>query len=233
MEYKDYFKFRRVGSADYAAFKLPPYLIKVISEVPNPRILDFGCGFGQMLNALKVAGVTDAEGIDIEPEAIRHCREQGFRCTDGLTSPDFYEQNSSSFDFIIMSHVLEHIPKEHMIDQLEKLRRLLKPGGSLLVMVPNAQSNTGAYWAYEDFTHYALFTSGSLYYVLRAAGFQTVNFLDVDCTTGLPLWKRLILRQLLRIYTVNYCFWNRVTDSKTHAPSPLIFSYEIKARASV
>ena len=212
---------------------LPPYLGGVLSTVANPRVLDFGCGFGQMLNALQSAGVVEAEGLDIEPEAIKYCRSHGLRCIDGLANANFYQERCGYYDFIVMSHVLEHFPKEQVIPQLEKLKGLLKPGGALIVMVPNAQSNTGAYWAYEDFTHYLLFTSGSLYYVLRAAGYRNVEFLDIECVAGLPTWKRVIKRALLKLYTANYRFWNRITASVVHQPSPLIFSYEIKALARV
>jgi SAM-dependent methyltransferase len=231
MDYRDYFEFRQVKSSDYTGFTLPAYLSKLIQAVPDPRVLDFGCGFGQMLNALRLAGVTNADGLDIEPEAIKFCKAQGIRCTDSLANPEFFQEHCGYYDFIIMSHVLEHFPKEQMIDQLKKLKLLLKPGGALIVMVPNAQANTGAYWAFEDFTHYFLFTSGSLYYVLRAAGYHSVEFLDVDCTAGTDAWKRPLLKALLWIYTANYRFWNRVTNSPVHRPSPLIFSFEIKALA--
>lgn len=49
-------------------------------------------------------------------------------------------------------------------------------------MVPNAQSYTGAYWRYEDFTHNIMFTAGSSTYVLRSAGFENIEFLDPDGT---------------------------------------------------
>lgn len=225
-----YFESRRIKADDYAGFTLPAYLGEVLSGHHNPRVLDFGCGFGQMLTALHSAGVA-AEGLDIEADAIEFCRSQGFRCIDGLANPDFYEEHRGYYDFILMSHVLEHFPKEQIIPQLRKLKDLLKPEGALIVMVPNAQSNTGAYWAYEDFTHHLLFTSGSLYHVLKAAGYGNIEFLDVDCTAGLPSWKRALKKGLLAIYVLSYRFWNRVTSSAVHKPSPLVFSYEIKALA--
>ena len=233
MEYRNYFEYRQVRPGDYAGFVLPTYLKSVLAATSNPRVLDFGCGFGQMLNALRIAGIEEAEGVDVEPEAIKFCRSQGFRCVDGRAESDFYQERCGYYDLIIMSHVLEHFPKEEVIPQLEKLRGLLKKNGALVVMVPNAQSNTGAYWAYEDFTHHLLFTSGSLYFVLRAAGFRDVEFLDIDCTAGLPAWKRLPKRALLKAYTANYRFWNRITTSAVHQPSPLVFSYEIKALARI
>ncbi|MDP3759109.1 MAG: class I SAM-dependent methyltransferase [Ramlibacter sp.] len=231
MDYRDYFSFRQVSPSDYASFKLPHYLDAILSTVSDPRVLDFGCGFGQMLIALKCAGIVQADGLDIEPEAIRYCQSQGLSCFDARSEIDFYTRRAGYYDFIVMSHVLEHFPKDQIVFQLENVKKLLKPGGGLLVMVPNAQSNTGAYWAFEDFTHHLLFTSGSLYFVLKAAGYREVEFLDVDCTYGLGLWKRLVKKFLLKVYALNYRFWNRVTASSVHAPSPLIFSFEIKVLA--
>jgi hypothetical protein len=79
--------------------------------------------------------------------------------------------------------------------------------------------------------HYQLFTSGSLYHVLRAAAFDSIEFLDIDCTDGLPVQRKIIKRFSLRLYAMNFRFWNRVTSSAFHAPSTPIFSFEIKALA--
>ena len=107
----------------------------------------------------------------------------------------------------------------------------MAPGASLLIMVPNAQSNTGCYWAYEDFTHTTLFTAGSLYFVLKAAGFDTVQFLDPDGLVGSRPGFKQPRAFFLFIYKMNIRFWNLVTASSFHQPSPQIFSYELKALA--
>lgn len=231
MQYKEYFKYRQITQEDYLDFELPTYLANVIATVTEPKILDFGCGFGQLICALKNAGFADVEGLDIEPDAITYCRSLGYICFDGSEEDNFYKKHKSYYDFIIMNHVLEHFPKEQIITQLSKMRDLLKPGGSLIVAVPNAQSNTGAYWAYEDFSHHTIFTSGSLYFALRAAGFNNIKFIDVDCCDGLILYKKIIKKLFLSAYKLNYYFWNIVTSSYIHKKSPLIFSYEIKVRA--
>jgi hypothetical protein len=131
-----------------------------------------------------------------------------------------------------MSHVLEHLPKEKTIAILSSIgTRLLKESGALLVMVPNAQSHTGCYWMYEDWTHETLFTAGSLLYVLRAAGFQDVVFHDPYGIAGVDWKRRIIKRLLLRYYDARLKFWNRVTSSSFHLPSPRIYSFELKAVA--
>ena len=98
-------------------------------------------------------------------------------------------------------------------------------------MVPNAQSNTNCYWAYEDFTHTTLFTSGSIFYVLKMAGFKEIRFVDTDCTAGLPYHKKILRKLLMKIFYFRVEFWNRVTSSSFHKPSPKIYSYEIKVLA--
>jgi hypothetical protein len=101
----------------------------------------------------------------------------------------------------------------------------------VIITVPNAQSNTGAYWAYEDFTHEYLFTSGSIYYVLTLAGFRQIEFIDIDCTEGLPIIKKLVRKILLKMYKAKVHFYNKITCSSFHKQSPEIYSFEIKVLA--
>ena len=97
--------------------------------------------------------------------------------------------------------------------------------------MPNAQSNTDCYWAYEDFTHYTLFTAGSLFYVLREVGFTAIEFLDHDGLGNSTGWKKFVKRLLLKAYIKNKLFWNKVTGSAYHQPSPMIFTWELKCLA--
>lgn len=75
-------------------------------------------------------------------------------------------------------------------------------------MVPNAQSNTNCYWAYEDFTHNYLFTAGSFLFVLREAGFTNIEFVDIDGMSGQKEFK-VILKKYFLQYT------NRIINSGT------------------
>ena len=131
-----------------------------------------------------------------------------------------------------MAHVLEHIDKNKIIDTLKAIKdNLLNEGGKFIVMVPNAQSNTDAYWMYEDFTHATLFTAGSMLYVLKAAGFTNVQFLDPDGTEFLQPHKKVIIKMLMWWYKKKKDFWNSVTQSSYHKPSPRIHTFELKVLA--
>lgn len=229
-ENSKYFQLRNIDLHTYDGYKLPVYLAEILSN-PNQRILDFGCGFGQLITALTISGFNNIEGADINQVAIESLRARQITVHNLSIETNFYNEYAEKFDFVIMSHVLEHIPKDQVISLLISIRKLLKPNGGLITMVPNAQSNTGCYWAYEDFTHHLLFTGGSLSYVLQAAGFSEIQFLDVDCLIGSTGVKKLLRQLLLWIYKFNYNFWNKVTASSFHRPSPQIFSYELKALA--
>lgn len=231
-DYDEYFRHRNVAGSSYADYRLPPYLAPLVPADRRTAILDIGCGFGQMLGALRAAGYSALAGVDLSAEAVAFCREQGLAVEQCADLCEFCRRSNRRYDFIIMSHVLEHLAKEQIIETLQAVRsELLAPGGSLLVMVPNAQSNTGCYWRYEDFTHTTLFTAGSLHYVLKAAGFASVEFVDPDGTAGNPWPVKLVRRFLLAVYRLKLRFWNRVTRSAFHRPSPQIFTYEVKALA--
>ncbi len=226
-----YFSLRDVGMESYADYEAPAYLLNVLPG-PQASVLDFGCGLGQLLRSLHDRGYRHLVGADLEPQALEQIRHLGIEAQDATDFDAFLAANPKRFDFIVLSHVLEHVPKARVVAMLAGLRSLLRPGGQLMLMVPNAQSATGSYWRYEDFTHHTLFTSGSLRYVLRAAGFSKVQFVDVDCTAGLGPVKATLRRLLLKLYRARVALWNAATGSAFHAPSPAIHSYEIKALAS-
>ncbi|MCE3036861.1 class I SAM-dependent methyltransferase [Helicobacter sp. faydin-H20] len=232
----DYFDARGISRLTYENYKLPSYMANIIHKNLNARILDFGCGFGQNLLAisqiLKTArGGGQVKGIDINLQAIESCKNQGLDAE--VVEDIFTYQPIEKFDIIFITHVLEHFPKDQIIPLLKYLKsHLLKDKGILLIAVPNAQSHTGAYWAYEDFTHNVLFTSGSLIYVLKMAGFENLEFLDKDCLDDLKGIKKLMRQFFLKLYKINNKFWNKITCSAFHAASPEIFSYELKIKAS-
>lgn len=222
---KDYFNARGLDKDAYQNYEIPRYLLDILPANKNTRVLDIGSGLGQFLKALRELGYNDIQGVDIDLEAIQYCKNAGLKVEKISNITDI----KGKYEFITMMHVLEHFPKEEIINTLSFVKtNLLAQKGQLFIAVPNAQSNTDCYWAYEDFTHSFLFTAGSLKYVLYTAGFKNIDFIDQDCLVGIKFHKKIIKKFLLHIYKFNKKFWNRVTNSSYHLPSPQIFSYEIK-----
>lgn len=67
--------------------------------------------------------------------------------------------------------------------------------------------------------------------MLREAGFTDIEFLDPDGLSNSTGWKKLFKYLLLKVYVGNKLFWNKVTGSAYHQPSPMIFTWELKCLA--
>ncbi|GAB2821435.1 class I SAM-dependent methyltransferase [Ferruginibacter profundus] len=227
-----YFSSRNVDVSFYETYKIPNYLAKVLPADKEANILDIGCGLGQYLNEVNKLGYKKTLGIDISDESIKACKDKGINVLKIEDVISFSKSITEKFDFITMSHVLEHVDKDKIIDTLIAIKTsLLKPGGAFVVMIPNGQSNTGGYWMYEDFTHSTLFTAGSIIYVLKSAGFEEIDFLNPDGTDDMSFIKKFIIKTLLRWYKFKEDFWNTVTQSSFHKPSPRIYTFELKVLA--
>lgn len=162
--YHQYIKFLKLHSAD--------------------RILDVGCGEGFFLEALAEAGL-HSEGCDLSPQQIEAAKNRGLNAyiTDNL----YTNIIDNRYDIITLFDVLEHIPVDQQILALQTLRQKLKPGGQILIRVPNASSMFAGHYRYVDWTHYSSFTTDSLHFVLKEAGFSSIHIRD-DYFGRLPVW---------------------------------------------
>lgn len=116
------------------------------------RILDIGCGDGRLLRQFTCCR-NDLElfGVELPGPAAERTR-----ATSGITlklgSVDSVEFEDSSFDFISMIHVIEHVPSPRQA--LKRMVRWLKPGGTLFLAFPNIDSWQarcfGAAWFHLD-----------------------------------------------------------------------------------
>ncbi len=227
-EYQNYHKHRK-NNIYHMKSDLPQFLTDVLPQDKNAQILDIGCGNGNLLYALKKRGYQNLQGIDLDEDVVKFVQKHGIAC-EQINVIDY--KTDKKFEFILMNHVLEHLPKKEVIPLLSYIRKnLLQPEGKLLIRVPNAQSYTGCYWAYEDFTHETLYTTGSLEYVLRSAGFRKIHFLDPDGLIGKRSRTKIIRKIFLKLYDKKVDFWNYITGSAFHIFSPRIYTWEVKVIA--
>lgn len=102
---------------------------------PGMVVLDYGCGAGVSLLELAAIGA-DAYGIEADPNVRQVVDQLKLRIHIGMIDDAPYQEGQ--FDLIILNQVIEHLPDPAAI--LEKLRRLLKPGGRFALSFPNAGS---------------------------------------------------------------------------------------------
>ncbi len=108
-------------------------LDRLVREVGNlGPICDMGCGPGQIARYLHRQGV-DTLGVDLSPrmvaEAERLNPEIHFHQGDMLALPDA----DNSLGGIAAFYCIIHIPREKVVDALREMKRVLKPGGVLLI----------------------------------------------------------------------------------------------------
>lgn len=120
----------------------------------DAKILDFGCGYGRLLNELAANGYNETIGIDIAPKMIERGKyetpELNLNTFDGKNIP--FKDNS--FDAVIVFAVLTSIPKdEDQLEILNEIKRVLKPNGLLYVsdlLINTDDRNIARYDAEKD-----------------------------------------------------------------------------------
>lgn len=95
------------------------------------RILDIGCGTGTMLTYLARYG--DAEGIDVDDQAIQYCHARGLTRVS-QAGADRLPFADETFDLVTALDVIEHIDDDRAA--LREAWRVLRPRGLILVAVP-------------------------------------------------------------------------------------------------
>ncbi len=114
---------------------------------PRARVLDVGCGRGVLLGALADQGFR-VDGVELSKEAAQGADPRAeIRIVPDLAEAKYPE---ASFDQVIIWHVLEHLADPR--NTLEECRRMLRPGGRLIVAVPNF-SSIQARWGGPDWFH--------------------------------------------------------------------------------
>lgn len=134
------------------------------------RVLDVGCGRGVVASPLAAAGYS-VTGLEISQEAVAGIDQRvNVVLANSLAAADLPEEH---FDLVVIWHVLEHV-----LDPAATLRaaqRVLKPGGRLVVAVPNysswqSQLFRSAWFHLDPPRHLYHFTSAGLKQLLQTCG---------------------------------------------------------------
>lgn len=141
-------------------------------SLEGSRMLDVGCGDGTFILEASEVG-WDAIGLETSSVAVENAKGLGIQVVHGELTDDRFE--SKSFDVVRIWSVLEHV--RDPISTLNKAHNLLRPGGWLVVQVPNSKSTIakllGERWSGWDVpVHLTHFNKESLKLAAISTGFD-------------------------------------------------------------
>ncbi len=155
----------------------------------RPRILDVGCGTGA--NLLMLSKFGDAEGVDVSEDALAFCHERGLEQVK-LGAAEALPYEDGTFDLVTALDVVEHLDDD--LAGLREMRRVLRPGGRVLLFVPTFMFLWGLQ---DDVSHHRRrYRMPELRRVLEQAGFEVERTTYANITFFMPI---LAMRKLMRL----------------------------------
>ena len=147
----------------------------------NVEILDIGIGLGEQLVCNRNWGYINSNGIDISPETVEFCKKMDLHCEVVADTIDFLRQNEGKYSVITMSNVIEHIPREQLIEMVKAIYGALTENGIALISTPNMQAADAHLHFFNDVTHLVGFSEHSFRQLLSAGGIKNVEFAGFEC----------------------------------------------------
>ena len=148
------------------------------TSLRDKSILDIGCGCGgAAFHLIKKHGAKSVQGIDPEPLVIETAKKLAlknnlsgktiFKCVQ----PEPLPYDNETFDVVYSKSLLEHLwyPDQYLLE----VKRILKPGGLVITIVPDWEVNYKIY--FDDYTHRTPFTKISLNDIYKICDFNDVE----------------------------------------------------------
>lgn len=204
--------------------------LKHLGLSEGDRVLDLGCGEGRHVHGLYIIGGLDIVGVDLHEPSLKKAAEGiEFLQKDAIDEASYvkfetgdatalrFEDNS--FDAIICSEVLEHLPDYDAA--IAEMRRVLKPDGKLCISVPHAWPERICWnlapppngYAFEPGGHIRIFDEVDLKVSVERHGFKLfrrhhahgihVPYWWLKCA----FWKRKDDHPLIKAYH-NFLVWD-------------------------
>jgi SAM-dependent methyltransferase len=156
------------------------WLYPRISRYLRGRVLDVGCGIGDMVRYR-----AQTVGVDVNAKAVAYCRSRGL--TVRQMEPDVLPFLDAEFDGVMLDNVLEHLEKPEPL--LAEIHRVLRAGGDFIVGVPGERGFA------SDLDHKRHYSETALTRCIKSAGFEPSSVFHQ------PFRSRLLDRQF-RYYAI-------------------------------
>jgi SAM-dependent methyltransferase len=152
------------------------------------NVVDIGCGRGELLDALRAAGVR-ARGVDVSPAMVEICRGRGFDVELGDALGFLSKQPDGSLGGLVAVQVVEHFTPAYLVRFLEAACHALAPGAPIVLETINLCCWMAFFETYlRDLTHQQPLHPETLRHLVQSSGFSHV---DVQFRAPVPDDDRL------------------------------------------
>lgn len=169
-----------------------------LTDLPrDAEILEIGPGFGVFLELLKKQGYTGVRAFEICTSYAEALRARGFDVSDGPSTVEFLRMSVQDYDAIVLIDVLEHVDPNESFELMIALRENLKPGGKVIIQVPNRSGLFGNNTYFADITHRAGYNELGLQALLKTAGFARSEAYEMRLPRSLANLGRSLCRRIV------------------------------------
>ena len=148
----------------------------VLPSNKDAAILDIGFGDGWFMAACLKLGYINVSGAEFAPENKPYLKDWNvslYKIESEIG--EFLAKHPGEYDFIHMSHVIEHIPKYSLLWIADALYQALKMGGTLFLRTPNMEGPCANSSYYVTLAHEYGFSGSNLRSLLSVGGFDDIR----------------------------------------------------------
>jgi O-antigen chain-terminating methyltransferase len=201
------FEDRYRGSRELIANRLRvylPFIEGLKAALPDGRGVDLGCGRGEWLELLASEGF-ECRGIDLDEGMLAACHELGLPAERADAMEWLRAQPEASLALVSAFHVAEHLPFEILQAVVAEARRVLAPGGLLILETPNPENlAVGTESFYLDPTHVRPLPPALLAFLPEFHGFARTRVLRLQHDPALMSAPWLGVRDVLEGISPDY-----------------------------
>lgn len=138
------------------------------------NILDFACGYGTFLFALKKKNIS-SKGIDFDDDSIEFCRKLNLN----VSKNSIDHEKDATYDLITLFDAIEHLHQPHFF--MKKAIKKLKKNGHILLFTPNINSFSNILMGHEHnnfaiFNHVCFYNEQSIKYICKKYNLKLIKF---------------------------------------------------------